>query len=82
MSYGQTLNHIGLCLTELVFTHGQLYVTGSLVTDGANLEMIVQDTDEARQESKIANWGTFLLPRWELVEIYGNGGHRWIHCIE
>ena len=34
---GQTLKHVGLCLTEPVFTHGQLYVKVSHVTDGANL---------------------------------------------
>src|SRR5438046_4609410 len=34
---GQTLNHVGLCLTEPVFTHGKLYVALSRVTDGANL---------------------------------------------
>ena len=52
---GQTLNHVGLCLTEPVFTHGQLYVALSIVTDGANLRMIVPDTEEARQQGKIKN---------------------------
>ena len=46
---GQTLNHVGLCLTEPVFTHGQLYVAFSRVTNTANLRIIVPDTVEARQ---------------------------------
>ena len=46
---GQTLNHVGLCLTEPVFTHGQLYVALSRVTKAANLRIILPDTVEARQ---------------------------------
>jgi len=52
---GQTLKHVGLCLTEPVFTHGQLYVAISRVTDGANLRIIVPDNPEARREGKIKN---------------------------
>ena len=52
---GQTLKHVGLCLTEPVFTHGQLYVAVSRVTDGTNLRIIVPDTPEARREGKIKN---------------------------
>ena len=52
---GQTLKHVGLCLTESVFTHGQLYVAISRVTDGANLRIIVPDNPEARREGKIKN---------------------------
>jgi hypothetical protein len=52
---GQTFNHVGLCVTEPVFTHGQLYVALSRVTDAANLRIIVPDTPEARREGKIKN---------------------------
>ena len=45
----QTLNHVGLCLTEPVFTHGQLYVTLSRVTNAANLRIILPDTEEGCQ---------------------------------
>jgi len=54
-SQGQTLNYVGISLTESVFTHGQLYVAVSRVTDGANLRMIVPDTEDARREGKIKN---------------------------
>ena len=54
-SNGQTLKHVGLCLMEPVFTHGQLYAAVSPVTDGANLRIIVPDTPEARREGKIKN---------------------------
>ena len=33
----QTFKYVGLCLTEPVFTHGQLYIAVSHVTDGKNL---------------------------------------------
>jgi hypothetical protein len=52
---GQTLRHVGLCLTEPVFTHGQLYVALSRVTEAANLRIIVPDTPEASREGKIKN---------------------------
>src|SRR6266496_339462 len=48
-------SHVGLCLTEPVFTHGQLYIALSRVMDGANLRMIVPDTEDARKEGKIKN---------------------------
>ena len=51
---GQTLNYVGLCLTEPVLMHGQLYVTLSRVMDGANLWIIVPNTEKACQ-GKIKN---------------------------
>ena len=54
-SNGQILKHVGLCLMETVFTHGQLYAAVSPVTDGANLRIIVRDTPEVRCEGKIKN---------------------------
>ena len=50
----QTLNYVDLCLTEPVFTHGQLYITLSRVINAANLRMIVPDTEKTRQ-GKIKN---------------------------
>src|SRR5438034_577791 len=52
---GQTFKHVGLCLTESVFTHGQLYIAVSPVTDSANLRIIVPDTPETRREGKMKN---------------------------
>ena len=54
-SQGQTFKHVGLCLTEPVFTHGQLYIALSRVTNGRNLRMVVPNTEEARREGKIKN---------------------------
>ena len=54
-SQGQSLTHVGLSLTEPVFSHGQLYVAVSRVTNSANLRMIVPHTVEARQGGKLKN---------------------------
>lgn len=52
---GQTFSHIDLYLKLPALIHGQLYVALSRVTDGANLQMIVPDTEEAPQQGKIKN---------------------------
>ena len=64
-SQGQTLNYVGISLTESVFTHGQLYVAISRVTNGVNLRMIVPDTDDARREGKIKNVVYTEVFNWE-----------------
>ena len=51
----QTLKYVGLCRTEPVFTHGQIILALSRVMDGANLRMIVPNTEEACKEGKIKN---------------------------
>ena len=58
-SQGQTFNHVGLYLMESVFTHGQLYVAVSRVTDGANLRMIVSNIDKTRQKGRIQKCSIF-----------------------
>ena len=51
---GQMLNYVGLCLQKSMFTHEQLYIALSRITNAANLRMIVSDTEEMRQ-GKIKN---------------------------
>jgi ATP-dependent DNA helicase PIF1 len=38
-SQGQTLNNVGVYLSSLVFSHGQLYVVISRVTISANIKI-------------------------------------------
>ena len=54
-SQGRTLGRVGLVLDQPVFSHGQLYVALSGVTNYANLDLIVPNTPEARREGRLAN---------------------------
>ena len=54
-SQGQTLNHVGVILTNPVFAHGQLYVALSRVTNQDNLHLVVPDSEEALRDGQILN---------------------------
>jgi ATP-dependent DNA helicase PIF1 len=40
---GQTLSHVGLMLKDTVFSHGQLHVALSRVTNFHNLHIVIPD---------------------------------------
>jgi ATP-dependent exoDNAse (exonuclease V) alpha subunit len=42
-SQGQTLNHVGIYLKNPVFSHGQLYVALSRVTNSAGVLILKED---------------------------------------
>jgi len=44
-SQGQTLSNVGLYLKKKVFTHGQLYVAVSRVTDKRGLKILIENDD-------------------------------------
>ncbi|KAL3625913.1 hypothetical protein CASFOL_030442 [Castilleja foliolosa] len=44
-SQGQSLNNVGLCLQKSVFSHGQLYVAVSRVTNRNGLKILLCDED-------------------------------------
>ncbi|XP_019230102.1 PREDICTED: ATP-dependent DNA helicase PIF1-like [Nicotiana attenuata] len=44
-SQGQSLSHVGLYLKKQVFTHGQLYVALSRVTNRSGLKILIYDDD-------------------------------------
>jgi ATP-dependent DNA helicase PIF1 len=45
-SQGQSLNQVGIYLSEPVFTHGQLYVALSRVTSKNHLKILINNSDE------------------------------------
>ncbi len=47
-SQGQTLSHVGLCLADDVFSHGQLYVAFSRAKALANVKVQLPDTVHGR----------------------------------
>ncbi len=47
-SQGQTLSHVGLHLTDDIFSHGQLYVTFSRAKAPANIKVQLPDTMHGR----------------------------------
>ncbi|XP_073220798.1 uncharacterized protein [Cicer arietinum] len=53
-SQGQSLQHVGLYLPKQVFTHGQLYVAISRVTNRNGLH-ILSNGDEKPSENKVLN---------------------------
>ena len=52
-SQGQSFKHVGLDLSTEVFSHGQLYVGVSRVTDGRNVRLVVPES--ARESGKVKN---------------------------
>ena len=50
-SQGQSLFHIGLYLKKLVFSHEQLYVVVSRVTNRKGLKILICDKDRGQTNS-------------------------------
>ena len=64
-SQGQSLNHVGVDLRVPVFSHGQLYVALSRVTQVSQLTVLLPDRD-VRQTSNIV-WNEALLPQQSIA---------------
>lgn len=64
-SQGQSLNHVGINLRVPAFSHGQLYVALSRVTQVSQLTVLLPDRD-VRQTSNIV-WNEALLPQQSMV---------------
>ena len=47
-SQGQTLTHVGVCLDQPVFSHGQLYVALSRCSDPAQLHVMIPEGEETQ----------------------------------
>lgn len=47
-SQGQSLSHVGLYLKKPVFSHGQVYVAMSRVTNYKGLKILICDRDDGR----------------------------------
>lgn len=50
-SQGQSLSHVGLYLKKSVFSHGQLYVVMSRVTNHKGLKILICDKDDGQDNS-------------------------------
>jgi ATP-dependent DNA helicase PIF1 len=53
-SQGQSLKKVGLYLQKQVFTHGQLYVACSRVTQRDGLRIMIDD-EESNEDDKVKN---------------------------
>ncbi|XP_057790213.1 uncharacterized protein LOC131007083, partial [Salvia miltiorrhiza] len=54
-SQGQSLNHVGLFLKKPVFSHGQLYVAISRVTNRSGLKILICENDGDYQKNATTN---------------------------
>ena len=52
-SQGQSLDRVGVDLSSKYFSHGQLYVALSRVTDVSKLSVLLKDPDDQRVENVV-----------------------------
>jgi len=62
-SQGQSLNHVGVDLRVPVFSHGQLYVALSRVTQVSQLTILLPETDDQARRTANVVWEEALLPQ-------------------